>query len=287
MDLISNMKLLNIGVINVIYQQKDIVLLNVLISYPGKITNDKIFFLSETKKKRSNVMTKARIQPFCLANNINLGYFNGDRVSLRSVPDRNNALFLYNNHFCLIWKSEDVSFNQAFKELEDIFNIVDTYITGENVNSHFKYEFIPKKIESHLTNFFVYDLETYNTDKARPYCISFYRLSKLSGGYNRDLTSDEIDKCKIDTIAFDGDKSVSKPLDFCLTLKREERKVKNKIVEYNLQIHAHNGSGFDNWIILDNLDCDKHIVIIIKNGKGIIELKVFNGHIKKNKTKIP
>ena len=62
----------------------------------------------------------------------------------------------------------------------------------------------------------------------------------------------------------------------------------NKIVEYNLQLHAHNGSGFDTWIILIILRCDKHIVgDIIKNGKGIIELKIFNGLIYKNNKQIP
>ena len=90
-----------------------------------------------------------------------------------------------------------VSFNQAIKELKDNFKIVDNYITQENVDSHFKYEPIPKKIESHLTIFVVYDLETHNTDRARPYCLSFYRLSKLAGRYNRDLTPYVTDKKKI------------------------------------------------------------------------------------------
>ena len=76
--------------------------------------------------------------------------------------------------FCLIWKSEGVSFNQAFKELKDNFKKVDIYITEENVFFHFKYEFIPNKIESHLTNSNVYDLETHNTEKARPYKLTFY-----------------------------------------------------------------------------------------------------------------
>ena len=52
-------------------------------------------------------------------------------------------------------------------------------------------------------------------------------------------------------------------------------------------MHAHNGSGFDTWIILNNLPRDKHIVDIIKNGKSIIELKVFNGLIEKNNKQIP
>ena len=239
------------------------------------------------EKRRSNIMTKARIQPFCKANNINLGYWDGERVFPRSVTNRDSALFLFNNHFCLIWKSQGVSFKDAIRELEDNFKVVDNYITEENVNSHFKYEFIPKQIESHLSNFIVYDLETYSTDRAHPYNMTFYRLSKIAGRYERDPTQEELQKSYNDTIAFSGDNCINDALDYCLKLKGEERKVKNKIVEYNLQMHAHNGSGFDTWIILNNLPCDKHIVDIIKNGKGIIELKVFNGLIHKNNKQIP
>ena len=93
---------------------------------------------------------------------------------------------------------------------------------------------------------------------------------------------------KKDTIASDGDICVEKALDFCLKLKGEEYKDrKGKVLEYNVQLHAHNGSGFDTWIVLNNLSCDKRIVNIIKNGKGITELKVFNGFIEKNKKTNP
>ena len=138
-----------------------------------------------------------------------------------------------------------------------------------------------------MTNFIVYDLETHNIYKTRPYCISFYRLSKISGRYGRDQAREELAKCKKDTIALDGDICVEKVLDFCLKLKGEERKVKNKIVEFNLQLQTHNGSGFDTSIVLNNLPCDKHIVDKIKNRKSIIELKVFTGYIEKNKKQIP
>ena len=76
----------------------------------------------------------------------------------------------------MIWNSEKVSFNQANEELEETFKIVDNYITEENVNSHFEYIYIPKKVEPHLTNFITYVLETHNTDRARPYVFCFYRL---------------------------------------------------------------------------------------------------------------
>ena len=118
--------------------------------------------------------------------------------------------------------------------------------------------------------------------------MTFYRLSKIAGRYSRDPTKEELQKSINDTIAFSGDNCISNALDYLLKLKGEERKVNNKIVEYNLQLHAHNGSGFDTWIILNNLRCDKHIVgDIIKNGEGIIELKIFNGLIYKNNKQIP
>ena len=244
-----------------------------------------IFIRSE--QRRSNIMTKARIQPFFGTTDISLGYYNEDRVFPRSVTERNKALYLYNNHFCLIFKIENVSFKQAIEEMKDNFKIVDNYISEASTKSYFEYIYKPKKIESHLTNFIVYDLETHNTNRARPYVFCFYRLSKLAGKYNRDKTSNELDKCRKDTIAIDGDDCVEKALDFCLKLKGEEYKdKKGKVLEYNLQLHAHNGSGFDTWIVLNNLSSDKRIVNIIKNGKGIIELKVFNGYIEKNKKQI-
>ena len=51
------------------------------------------------EKRRSNIMTKTRIQPFCIAKNIDLGYYDGEGVFPRSVTDRKNALFFHNNHF--------------------------------------------------------------------------------------------------------------------------------------------------------------------------------------------
>ena len=147
-------------------------------------------------------------------------------------------------------KSEGVSLSKAVKELKDNFKVVDNYITEENFKSHFKYDFIPKKIDSHLTNFNVFDLETLNTDRAKPYDMTFYRISKIAGRYERDPTQEELKKSINDTFSFEGDNCIGDVLDFLKKFKGEERKIKNKIVEYNLQLHAHNGSGFDTWIIL-------------------------------------
>ena len=97
------MNLLNIGETIVLYQQEDIVLLNVLIFYHVKITNNNILTFLENKKRRPMFKTMAEIQPLCRANSVSSGYLDGTRVFPRSVTDRNNALFLHNNHFCLVW----------------------------------------------------------------------------------------------------------------------------------------------------------------------------------------
>ena len=94
----------------------------------------------------------------------------------------------------------------------------------------------------------------------------FYRLCKIAGRYERDPT-EELKKSIKDTLSFEGNSCVEKALDFCLKLKGEELKIKNKFVEYNLRLHAHNGNSFGTWIILSNLPCDKHIVGIYQKWK--------------------
>ena len=70
-------------------------------------------------------------------------------------------------------------------------------------------------------------------------------------------------------------------------MKGEEYKgKKGNVFEFNLQIQAHNGSGFDTRIVLNNLLCDKKIVNI-KKRKGISQINEFNGYIEKKKKQVP
>ena len=57
-----------------------------------------------TEQRRNNVMTSARIQPFCKKYNINIGCFDTTRINPRILTQTDTALFICNNHFCLIWK---------------------------------------------------------------------------------------------------------------------------------------------------------------------------------------
>ena len=49
---------------------------------------------------------------------------------------------------------------------------------------------------------------------------------------------------------------------------------------------AHNGSGFDSYVVLNNLPQWRSVVKLIKNGAGITSLKIFNGYVDEMK-KIP
>ena len=49
---------------------------------------------------------------------------------------------------------------------------------------------------------------------------------------------------------------------------------------------AHNGSGFDSYVVLNNLPQGRNNVDFIKNGAGIVPVKTFNGYVDQNK-KIP
>ena len=99
----------------------------------------------------------------------------------RKVTQRYTALKIHSDHFCLISKSNGISFDKAIKELKDDFKVVDNVISDNYVKSFIQYEHNPKKVKSPLTNRVVYDLETFKNIRAVPYCSCIYKLSKISG----------------------------------------------------------------------------------------------------------
>ena len=236
-----------------------------------------------SEQRRSNVMTSARFQPFCRKYNINIGCFDGTRINPRNLTQRNTSLFICSNHFCLIWKSDGISFDKAVRELKDNFKVVDNVISDKHVKSFIKDEYNPIKVKSPLTNIVVYDLETFNKIRVVPYCSCIYKLSKISGKYHRGISEQEYQKCPNDCVVFKGTDCINEMLDHALSFKGEPKKVKNEIVEYNLYLVAHNGSGSDSYVVLNNLSQWRSVVKLIKNGAGIISLKIFNGYVDEKK----
>ena len=114
-------------------------------------------------------MTSARIQPFCKKHNTNIGGYDGFSVCPRIITERNLALFMYKNLFCLIWKSQGVSLNKAIEELKTNFKFVDNVISDKHVKRFIKNEYKPEEVQSQINNMIVYDIETFNTDRAVHY----------------------------------------------------------------------------------------------------------------------
>ena len=221
--------------------------------FTEKDYTEEILTFSRTEQRISNVMTSARIQPYCRKHNIIIGCYDGFRVCPRNITQRNKALKIHNNHFCLIWKPDGVSFDKAITESKDNFKVVDNVISDKHVKSYIKYEYKPKKVQSQLTNMIVYDIETFSTIKSVPYANCIYRLGKISGKYYRDISEKEYQKCLNDCIVFKGLDNINKMLDYVLQYKGEPKRINNKIVKFYLYLIAHKGSGFDSYVVLNNL----------------------------------
>ena len=134
-----------------------------------------------TEQRRSSVLTSGRIQSFCRNYNLNTGCFDGTRINRRNITHRNTTLKINENRFCLLWKSDRISSDKTIKELKDNFKVVDNIVSDKDAKSFIKYEYAPKKVQSQLTNMFVYFIETFNSDTAVPYANCINRKGKISG----------------------------------------------------------------------------------------------------------
>ena len=129
-------------------------------------------------------------------------------------------------------------------------------------------------------------LETFSTDKFVPFANCICRLSKFSVQYNRDITEREYENCRKVCIVFEGIVSNNEMLDHFLQFNGQPKKVSNKIVKSKSYFTAHNGSGFESYVVLTNLPQWKTVVSLFKNRSGIVSLKIFTGYADENK-KIP
>ena len=186
-------------------------------------TEEFLIFI-RTEKYRSGVKTSARMQPFCRKYNFNIGCFDGTRTNPRNLTPRNTSFFILNNPSCFIWKSNGISFIQVIKdESKTNFDVVDNVIADKHVKSFVKNDYHPEQVQSPLTNIVVYHLETYNKDRVVPYCSCFYKVCKLSGKYNRDI-SEKNQNCLNDCVVFKGTDCINGMLDHVLSSKKEAQK---------------------------------------------------------------
>ena len=116
-------------------------------------------------------MKSPGIQPFCRKRNINIGCFTGKEIHPRNITQRNKALFIHNLQFCLIWKSQIISFNQGTKEeLKSNFSVFEKLMSDKHVENFIKYEYNPNKAQPPLTNIIFFVIETFNKVRVVRYC---------------------------------------------------------------------------------------------------------------------
>ena len=89
-------------------------------------------------------------------------------------------------------------------------------------------------------------------------------------------------KSRNNCVVLEGTICIEEMLDQVLEIKGEAKRV-NKIVKYNLYLIAHNGSGFDSYVVLKNLLQWLTVFNLNKNGSGNVSLKIPNGYADKNK----
>ena len=86
-------------------------------------------------------MTSARVQPFSNEQIIKRGCYDGFRVCPRNITERILALYVLKTHFCLIRESQNITFNQAKKELKLNFKDMDNVLSDKHVKHFIRNEY--------------------------------------------------------------------------------------------------------------------------------------------------
>ena len=258
-------------------------------------------FVKDSQRNK-NIMTSAKMQPFCTKQKINLGVYNPKQKEFlpRSVTERRICLFIHKNHFCVIWKTRKTNFTDAIKEIENSFEYQPKHLNNNNLKQVVEYKFPISNEKDCLFAVFSFDLETVNVpyqEFCETYATGCYHLDRLKECYNGDLTEEELEIERQHVHIFDRANN-NPALDMIKYIttnykgKPKYFKDKNgefKISSYRYQLIGHNASGFDNAIVLNSLPkeyTDKNMKII-KTSRGFLKLSFRVGTVYEDDKEIP
>ena len=243
-------------------------------------------FFKESQRNK-NIITSAKIQPFCKKQKINLGVYNPKQQEIlpRSVTERRICLFIHENHFCVIWKREKTNFTDAIKEIEKDFEYQPNHINDNNLKQVVEYKFPIFNEKDCLFAVFSFDLETVNMPYqafCETYAAGCYHLDRLKECYNGDLTEEELESERQHVHIFDraNNNPVLDMIKYITTNYKgmpkyfKDKNGEFKISSYRYQLIGHNASGFDNAIVLNLLPkeyTDKNMKNI-KTSRGFLKL---------------
>ena len=258
-------------------------------------------FIKESQRNK-NIMTSARIQPFCTKYNINLGAYNINQPKIlpRSVTERRICLFIHKNHFCVIWKTNKTTFTDAIKELEDNFEYEPNQISDNILKQVIEYKFPSSYEKDCLFGVFSFDLETVNVpyqEFCEAYAAGCYHLDRLKECYNGDLGEKELEIERQNVHIFDrvNNNPVLDMIKYITTNyegKPKYYKDKNgefKKSSYRYQLIGHNASGFDNAIVLNSLSKEytNKNTKIIRTSRGFLKISFRVGTVYEDDREIP
>ena len=258
----------------------------------NKDFTDEYYTFLKSFKRQTDVMLKARVSLFCKRVGIDIGFWSREdrRIMPRSCTERSKCLYLHKQHYCVIWKNTDNdSLINAAKEVEDNFQYIRNRINNNNLKNVIKYSFPFKEKHSELDNVFIFDIETANVDdKAIPYGIGLFDLSRLKYRYKKDLTDEEIVTEREKVIkfkAYNGNpvvqmiEYINKNYTGDKIIHRNKSGA-NIVKSYRITLVAHNSSAFDSYIILNNLLKNTALSSkIVRTDRGIIKLQFNSGKI--------
>ena len=251
--------------------------------YKKDYSNEYHEFVIDSKRNK-NIMTSAKIQPFCKKHNFNLSIYNINQQEIlpRSVTERKICLFIHENHFCVIWKTVNTTFTDAIKELKDNFKYEPNQISDNILKQVQEYKFPISNDKNCLFAVFSFDLETVNVEY-QEYCEAYaagcYHLDRLKECYNGDLFEDDLENERKHVHIFDRENNnpVLDMVNYIITNYKGKSKFykdKNgdfKLSSYNYQLIGHNAAGFDNAIVLNSLP-KTYTPKVIHTSRGLLKV---------------
>ena len=200
----------------------------------------------------------------------------------------------------MIWKTNNSTFTDAIKELEDNFEYEHKHFTDNILKQVVDYKFLSSNEKDCLFAVFSFDLETVNVpyqEFCEAYAAGCYHLDRLKECYNGDLDEKELEIERQHVHIFDrvNKNPVLYMIKYITTNYKGKPKYfkdKNgdfKISSYRYQLIGHNASGFDNAIVLNSLSkesTNKNTKIILTS-RGFLKISFKVGTVYEDDREIP
>ncbi|ESP04094.1 hypothetical protein LOTGIDRAFT_171066 [Lottia gigantea] len=247
------------------------------------------FINSFQKSNRKGVMTSARICEFNKKFNTNFQIYmpKHRHFQPKKVTEELDWVFyIHIEHFCLIRRNNKAL---GIKEIEDNYD-ENVWRTCEDDNAVTQVSLLKLNVFPTIPDYCLYawDCETYcekETNKAIPYCCTLVNLEKLRkrlddyNNYLRDLSdlNETLDFKPSDPISEEFyNKLMTNIVEIFVGTDCIDQMLQRlgKVDEKRLTLISHNGSGFDNWIMIKNVK--KLTQCPLKTARGILSLPLTN-----------